>query len=385
MGSLLDPATALIVATILVLLNGAVLGFIHGELPPDLQPAAFDWRVGTLLLAGGQVLLAAQRVSEGPALLIAGNGLLFVGLTAYWHAMLRFAGRRAHFAMALPAALGTMGIAWFAETPNALPIRIGIATAVSVVVSIGAIGVLMSDARDRRSTSARVLAAIFAGLTAFLLARATWFLLAGDELRTIVERHWMNAATPIGLSVLPVIGTTAFLLMCAERIRRRWEDAAVTDGLTGLPNRRASDVELAQRFAARQRDEGFVAAVIDVDHFKQLNDRHGHAAGDRALRAIAAALRSALRAGDFVARQGGEEFLVLASPGTPDAASALGERLRRSVADLDVGELGALRVSVGMAVPRADDPDADAVLRRADRALYAAKQAGRDRAVLGAD
>jgi diguanylate cyclase (GGDEF)-like protein len=383
MGTLFDPATALIVSTILVLLNGAVLGFIHRELPPDLQPAAFDWRVGTLLLAGGQVLLAAQRLQTGPLLLIAGNAVLFAGLTTYWRAVVRFAGRRQHLAMLLPALAGTLGIALLSADPAALVARVGIATAVSVVVSLAAAGVLVADQPYGRSTSARVLAVLFAALALFMIARGAWFAAAGDGLHSIVDHHWINAVTPIALSVLPVIGTTAFLLMCAERIRRRWEDAAATDGLTGLPNRRASDLELARRFAARDQGGGFVAAVIDADHFKQLNDRHGHAAGDAALRAIAGALRAALRAGDFVARQGGEEFLVLAAPGTPDAAITLGERLRRSVADLDVGEFGPLRVSIGMALPLAHDPDADAVLRRADRALYAAKQAGRNRAMLG--
>ncbi|MFG6440019.1 sensor domain-containing diguanylate cyclase [Roseateles sp. LKC17W] len=156
---------------------------------------------------------------------------------------------------------------------------------------------------------------------------------------------------------------------------------AATDGLTGLPNRRSLDQLLDTQLALAQREgRPFSVLMLDLDHFKAVNDTHGHAVGDAVLRGFAQRIQTQLRRSDVCARYGGEEFCVVL-PGTA-AALALdaGERLRRAVAAAPLSADIRVTVSVGVATWQAGD-DAAALLARADDALYTAKRTGRDRVV----
>ena len=148
-------------------------------------------------------------------------------------------------------------------------------------------------------------------------------------------------------------------------------DAAQTDPLTGLPNRRAWDAQVKHASADGSR---LVIAMIDFDHFKTFNDTYGHPAGDRLLKATAAAWREQLRGNDLLARLGGEEFGLLLRDCDASVAAEVTERLRSSVSDN-------WTCSAGIAVGEPGET-ADAIIARADRALYEAKTAGRDRTQL---
>ena len=161
------------------------------------------------------------------------------------------------------------------------------------------------------------------------------------------------------------------------------EARASTDSLTGLPNRRYFD-EFVGLLAQRRRAGDAVGIVmVDIDRFKALNDRHGHATGDAVLRAVGRAIVSAVREDDVPARYGGEEFVVLLRNAGPGIALEVGERVRSAVRDLDLRRLGvdAISVSVGVAVADAPDVPVQELIETADRALYRAKRAGRDRVV----
>ncbi|MEO6858854.1 MAG: diguanylate cyclase [Solirubrobacteraceae bacterium] len=155
------------------------------------------------------------------------------------------------------------------------------------------------------------------------------------------------------------------------------------DPLTGMRNRRALADDLPKLEAIhRDRGDGFAMALCDVDHFKAYNDRLGHLAGDQVLRAIAATVRGALRAGDIAYRFGGEELLLIMRDTDVDAARLAAERVRRAVEKVaiphPVGIGGVLTVSIGLA---AGNEDAAALLARADVALYQAKHEGRNRTI----
>ncbi|WP_242346262.1 diguanylate cyclase [Anaeromyxobacter terrae] len=154
------------------------------------------------------------------------------------------------------------------------------------------------------------------------------------------------------------------------------------DPLTGLANRRAFEEALAGAVARAVRDGAALAlAALDVDHFKRVNDAHGHAAGDAVLAAVAARATEALRAGDLLARIGGEEFAALLPGATLAAAAEVAERIRAriSAAPVEAGaERVAVTVSAGVAA-LAPGEDGATLLARADERLYAAKRAGRDR------
>jgi len=161
---------------------------------------------------------------------------------------------------------------------------------------------------------------------------------------------------------------------------------AATDALTGLLNRDRFLAIAARALSAACKPRSAAAlriAMIDIDHFKGINDTYGHAAGDEALRNVASVLKSTLRDSDVMARFGGEEFAVLLVHAGHDAALRACERARRACADADICVWGERRVSLtvscGLSGALQADSSIDAGLREADRALYAAKAAGRNR------
>jgi len=172
--------------------------------------------------------------------------------------------------------------------------------------------------------------------------------------------------------------------------QRKLVEGALQDPLTGLYNRRLLEDRLASELAAAKRHGRLVSVLmVDIDHFKAVNDRLGHLAGDEALRMVARTLLATIRKEDFVARFGGEEFVVIARETGLDGAQLLGERIRRAVErsrcvwqDQELS----VTVSVGATVsalpaefvPGQTEPE---LIDGADRALYRAKQEGRNRVV----
>lgn len=160
------------------------------------------------------------------------------------------------------------------------------------------------------------------------------------------------------------------------------EKMALTDVLTGLPNRRQAMAWLAQAWAQSERDASPLACImIDADGFKQVNDRHGHAAGDEVLRQLAARLRAAVRSNDVVCRIGGDEFLIICLGTGLEGVQQVAETMRQDIAKLRVpvsgGEwLGS--VSVGVAVKRAVMQNSEDLIKAADEGLYMAKRNGRN-------
>jgi diguanylate cyclase (GGDEF)-like protein len=171
----------------------------------------------------------------------------------------------------------------------------------------------------------------------------------------------------------PVLGNLRNLAIAELR--------SATDALTGLPNRRAIDATLKRMVAQSSRSAAPLAALMcDLDHFKHINDQFGHGSGDDVLAAVGAALTDTLRAGDFVGRYGGEEFLVLLPASAADEAQKVAEKVRGAIADIRVPTVTTqITLSVGIAVLPDHANDAGSLERAADRALYAAKSAGRNR------
>lgn len=171
--------------------------------------------------------------------------------------------------------------------------------------------------------------------------------------------------------------------LSAEALAAR--QAAFIDPVTGLFNRRHLDGALETAAgAARLRGTPLTVLMLDIDAFKPVNDRFGHACGDRALRAIGAWLSANVRSIDLVARYGGDEIVVVMPETNLATARHVAERLRRLIGanpipGLPLGETGRLTVSIGVAALDARDADGAALLARADMALYAAKRAGRNR------
>ena len=178
--------------------------------------------------------------------------------------------------------------------------------------------------------------------------------------------------------------------------RARLLRSGFTDVLTGWHNRRYLQVRLAEELARARRDgQALACLMLDLDHFKSINDTWGHAAGDDVLRELAQRIEAQVRASDVAARYGGEEFVILLPRTDTTAAARLAERVRQAVrgAPVPFGDDGEVEVtaSIGIAsvAPQASDTDlktlGESLLARADVALYRAKSSGRDKVVVGSD
>ena len=154
-----------------------------------------------------------------------------------------------------------------------------------------------------------------------------------------------------------------------------------TDPLTGLLNRRGMDDALALWQAAQCP---FAALALDIDHFKRVNDVHGHAVGDQVLQRLAQLMRESARGDDVLCRVGGEEFLMLLPGVSLEAAEQVAQRLRALLERTDIAPVGRITLSLGVARWPQHGSTAGAVLEAADAALYEAKRTGRNRVVVAA-
>nr|WP_255719694.1 GGDEF domain-containing protein [Pelomonas sp. P8] len=191
-----------------------------------------------------------------------------------------------------------------------------------------------------------------------------------------------NASIPLAIAVLFIGGliNVIHIRLVLGRVLHRLGLQARTDELTSVLNRRGLLQQLEAAHAdACQGKAGYALLMVDVDHFKAINDRHGHARGDEVLKAVAASLRAAMRNDDLVGRWGGEEFCALLPRTRLHDAEPLAQRVAARVAACGAGV--DVTVSIGVAEYGPTDRDLQAVIRRADDALYQAKAAGRNRVV----
>jgi diguanylate cyclase (GGDEF)-like protein len=238
----------------------------------------------------------------------------------------------------------------------------------------------------------------------FCCVAAAWFLgprmlalhmvLVAAACAAALSRSYPDTASllvqlTVDVAVLDLMTLVVFLLRRrVQRLLVHTVALSSTDPLTGLANRR-SLVEQAPRIwrQARRDGERVAALVLDLDHFKRLNDAFGHAAGDDVLRCVSAALSATVRPADVLARTGGEELVVLGLVADHSEARHLAERLRSAVAASGSEEHRRVTVSIGVALTRPGDGEdpADGLWRlidRADAAMYQAKQGGRDQVAL---
>jgi diguanylate cyclase (GGDEF)-like protein/PAS domain S-box-containing protein len=211
-------------------------------------------------------------------------------------------------------------------------------------------------------------------------------------------RHKLGHRVPVSVRVSPVVDAAGNVVGAVEvfsdatakkSIERRMgelENIAFLDAMTGVPNRRYAALKVNQAIQEVQlfgRSVGLL--MLDVDHFKLVNDQHGHDAGDEALRAVCKTVSHHLRSGDTLGRWGGEEFLVIVTDITENGLRAFGDRCRMLIAESGVpvaGEHLRITVSVGATIIQANDTEQSAI-KRADELMYQSKAAGRNKITVG--
>ena len=346
-----------------------------------------ETRAATAHWAGYSVCSAATFLYLGTnlqSLPMAGVLLAMLGLMLLQHGVWHFTGQprrhTVHAAMLVLAALAS----WIGVDPAWRPAQAVVHYTITATLYLWIGWDLYRYARDRLALRFPVLMTVpllLAGLNA--AGRALRTALKPEALATeIAANSSLNVGTAMAVvAVIALLHATLMALVVARLIQQlHWR--ARHDGLTGLLNRRAMQETLDQQLhRSRRAGDTFAVVMLDIDHFKAINDRHGHAAGDQALKHTAALLQTSVREVDRVGRFGGEEFLVLL-PGlglaqAAEAAEALRARLAAQQLPRDEGPL-TLSASFGVAEWMGPSEEPSRLLMRADQALYRAKGAGRN-------
>lgn len=260
----------------------------------------------------------------------------------------------------------------------------------SAVVRTGLIaafnGLAAWELRREPLPSARLLYRVFAAFAVFHLARALGVVWLPAPLGVASPAIWAVVVFNLSVVTQALLASAFIIALMRESVAAENHRLAFQDVMTGIGNRRAFQVKILE-YADRRQPQGLALIVFDIDHFKSINDRFGHAFGDQVIVRAAEAARKVLRRPDQVFRIGGEEFACLLEDVTEQEAFAIGERLRRTFeedAQLVDTIAVAATISIGVASGSSLAEDVTTLLDRADAALYGAKGAGRNKVVAAA-
>jgi len=370
----MDHKTLVMVLSLLIALNAAILMVLH-RLHRQM-PGPSDWAMGATCIAAGAFLNLSHPLPYPQIGVFVGNWLVVSGYA------LVLVGVR-DFCQQAPRALLMLGLATVAVSPLLFmddadadfAARCVLVSAIMGCFSIAIAATLEgSDGAAQRITSG-----------VFSINAVVHFLYGAWMLAMPLNIAGFDDVLVIDMFLIWTIGLTfatgaALTLMISESLRDELMRQASHDPLTDLLNRRGFDLVADKLFATRSRDmHPFSVMMIDLDHFKRVNDSRGHETGDRVLIHVSRTLANHLRTEDVFARWGGEEFVVLMPNCTPTQAREAAQRLRAALS-LHPSE-PKVTISVGTASSDGEHSTLTELQRRADAALYQAKRLGRDRAV----
>lgn len=377
----LDAKTMLFATLIMVSLLSCIVYWQKATLEPkSLEIRRFATGLGAFAAGGG---LLSMRGAIDPILsLTLGNGILVFAIFSCWEALASFFGARLKHTFAPWAFLAAIA-ASLPETPYAVSVLVD-----NLLLAFGGFAASWTVYKccASRSTGRWMLVASFA---IFGLASCSRMLTFASN-AALGTASTLVTASPASFKILLlttcIAGTlwsAGFLLLIGEALRERLMYLATHDALTGVLNRGAF-FEQATRELNKAQRSGDQASVLllDLDHFKSINDNFGHPAGDDVLRACAKAAMASVRQTDILARYGGEEFVVFLPGVDAQGARVVAERLRTKLSEASMPEAIGARVvtlSAGLADTLVAGRSLERLIDQADKALYEAKRAGRDR------
>jgi diguanylate cyclase (GGDEF)-like protein len=335
------------------------------------------WSLGFLISAVGFALVAARGFVPNFVSIEIGNAVALAGESAWIAGFALLDRRKPQWLALLPPAIWLAGVflPWVHDSFANRVVLYDLAGAAGGALLAAAV----RPGEGRRETSRRYLSMIFVALACVSFANALAIIfMAPSEGAALAYR----AVSALGSAFLitTAIALSGRLLM--ERSEQRWRALSVTDILTGVLNRRGLQDHFTEtRGAARGGSKKIAALLFDLDHFKSINDRHGHQAGDRVLSEFARIAGQFIPAGDVFGRMGGEEFTAFVIVEDQTEAEAIADSIRTDFCRVPLLAGAALvpaTVSVGVAIAPLAEADWDRLISAADRALYAAKEAGRN-------
>ncbi|GAP67201.1 diguanylate cyclase [Mizugakiibacter sediminis] len=379
------PTAALMGSTQATMLAATLVFATRGYVGPARR-SVHVWVASLLLQAAGWMLFRQHAFFNADFVRIAGNGLLVLGFAEATRTLRIMCGAPQHRALLWTTALlTTLAIAWFTRLQPSYVGRINALGLAATAFSLQLIWPLRDSFGRGGSPGRRVILLMML----LVVASMGWRVLAADlaALGAGIDLApcLADEVNTLVLMIEPLLASVGFLLLYNEAAQSELARMARIDPLTRIANRRAL-AEHARRMIAEAVRHGreFAVLLIDADHFKRVNDQFGHAGGDSVLCTLVARLQRALRASDVLGRLGGEEFVALLPDTGAAAALETAERVRAAIAAdaLTVaGQPHALTVSIGVTALQPGDGGLEDLLHRADRALYAAKRAGRNRVV----
>ncbi len=366
--------TVVALGSLLIGLLGCLLFFLW--LGSRRETEIAWWSLSYGCIAFGLTLLT---VAEGWPSWAANGGNAFIlwgaGLT--WGGLRALAGRTIRWEVMLAGGLLWLLACTVPVFLEQIALRMALRSAIGVAYALLMVIEFASLRGERPLTHwlAMVLAGLHGMFSGVFGISAVLFGAGGTAAAQDFPVVRLIALEGIGYSLLMGF---ALLALSKEQVAARHRAAAAIDPLTGLLNRRAFAEEASKALVDAS---GTALLVFDLDHFKQINDRFGHPAGDQALQVFARVAAGSIRSGDIISRLGGEEFAAILRNADPDTALSVAHRIRLTFAReaAAIGD-GAVSVSVGVAMVR-DGADLDALLLEADNALYRAKAMGRNRVV----
>ena len=380
----IDGRSLLAVTAALCLLFGLIALTLERRLRQPL-PGLRMWAVSNFLLALAATLHALEGITPLWVPALAGHAFLLLGRACAVTALCQLDRRR------VPARLlSTLCVALF----------LGVAATLLVWPSFPTRSLVMAAGLSLFSGWCAVLLFVGAplsisrsltllGFAGIALANLSRMLAHAQQIDAGVEADLASPAIALFIGVMvifEVLCNVGFVLIVTDRMHEWVLQLARTDHLTGALSRGALYTQAARDLQLARRQQTYTAAfIVDIDHFKTINDTYGHAAGDAVLRHVASHGQAVLRCTDLFGRYGGDEFVAILPETDLLTAAAIAERLRVAVGDPAPGlcplprGLPAVTVSIGVAAVAAGSGDIDALVAQADQALYTAKKAGRNR------
>ncbi len=376
---LIDPRTIVLLSGVMGGLMAAVLYFLQRNYPPSVKGLS-AWASGTFVLFLAGLTAATRGFSHDLVSITLANLLIFSGVYLQFLGSERFFGLQPRFWPRF-AVICTMTLVsgWFTVVnPTYVP-RLMISIFIMSWMFAGHARLLISKA-PRSFPYRFTLGVLTLALMSQVMRFATsWLLPVGTG---IMDTTLPNLIYIVSYPFLMLLIAIGLVLMATDRVRSEFEHLASHDSLTNALTRRTlTDVCQLELERCKRHGRMMSILLIDIDHFKSINDRLGHQAGDRALVQFVSAVNTLLRSADAIGRLGGEEFVVVLPETSTDVARVVAERIRGKVAGLTSPE--PFTVSIGVTTNVSADDTVDMLMARADRAMYQAKERGRDQVVLG--